>query len=102
MRNLLKSLLAATAVLALAPTTASARPPECYLVCDYEAFCEDTCWNGRITTCGEYGFCGASLSESSSDETASVAHDEAQQSDASSLVCDEARQDTEPSLSVES
>lgn len=101
MSKLLKSLLAATAVLALAPATASARPPECFLVCDYEAFCEDTCWNGRITTCGDYGFCGASLSESS-EETASVAHDEAQQSDASSLVCDEARQATEPSVSVES
>ncbi len=101
MSKLLTSLLAATAVLALAPATASARPPDCFLVCNYEAFCEDTCWDGSVTTCGEYGFCGASLSESS-DETASVAHDEAQQSDASSLVCGEARQATEPSVSVES
>ncbi len=101
MRKLLNPLLAAAAVLSLVSAPASARPPDCYLVCDYDAFCEDTCWNGRLATCGDYGVCGASLSESS-EESASVAHEEARQSDVSSLVCDEARQAEEPSVSVES
>ena len=101
MSKLLKCLLAATAVVALAPITASARPPDCFLVCDYDAFCEDTCWDGALSTCGDYGFCGAARAEPS-DVKASVAQDAAQQSEASSLVCSEARQAAEPSVSAES
>jgi len=100
MNKLLKSLLATTAFLSLTPTTALARPPQCYLVCNYEAFCEDTCWNGAVTTCGDYGFCGFSLTESSI-VPASVAQDEAQQSDESSLVCSEGQPSAELSVSVE-
>ncbi|WNG37838.1 hypothetical protein F0U60_32245 [Archangium minus] len=96
MSNLLRSLLAATAFLSLAPHVASARPPNCDVVCDESSHCSDTCWFGHTMTCGEWGFCGSTLTEPS-DETASVAQD-----DASSQVCSEEQQSAELSASVES
>lgn len=101
MSKLLTSLLAAVAVLTLAPTTASARPQYCYEICDLESFCGDVCWDGTVTTCGDYGICAGARAEPS-EVTASVAQDEAQPSDAASLVCGEAQPSTESSVSVES
>ncbi|MCY1083709.1 hypothetical protein [Archangium lansingense] len=96
MSKLLKSLLVAAAFLTLAPNTASALPPDCEDVCDEWAGCSDTCYYGRITTCGVYGVCGAGRAEPT-EVTASVAQD-----DASSQVCSEEQPSAEQSASAES
>lgn len=96
MSKLLRSLLAATAFLTLAPNAASARPQDCDVVCDETSDCSDTCWFGHTMTCGEWGFCASIVTEPS-DETASVVQD-----DASSQVCSEGQQSAELSASVES
>jgi hypothetical protein len=43
MSKLLKCLLAATAFLTLAPTAASALPPQCDYACDYTSYCSQKC-----------------------------------------------------------
>ncbi|WP_164013910.1 hypothetical protein [Pyxidicoccus trucidator] len=101
MSKLLRSLLAATAFLTLAPTAASALPPQCYEECDFEySECTQPCARGgTLTTCGAYGVC-AGAREEPSDASASVSQDEARQSVASQ-VCGE-EQTAEVSSSAES
>lgn len=100
MSKLLKSLLAATAVLAIAPSAAWAIPQYCSVLCDFEADCSETCYDGRITTCGAYGVYGTCIG-ARSEVTDSVAQGEAQRSDASSLVCSEAQRSEAQAASVE-
>jgi hypothetical protein len=87
MRTLLRSLLAATAFLTLAPTAASALPPQCYESCEFEySPCDQVCARGgTITTCGAYGICSGARDDAS--EVA--ASDEAQQADASQVCSEE-------------
>ncbi len=99
MSKLLKSLLVAASFVALAPTSALARPPDCYDICDvFTSSCSDVCWASGfgITTCGAYGHCAGVRAEPS-EMTASVVED-----DASSQVCSEESQSSEQSASVES
>ncbi len=93
MRNILKSLLAATAFLTLAPDAASALPLKCGLVCDADfSPCTEPCMLiGRPATCGEFGVC-AGLRDEPSEPSASVSQDETSQAEASSLTCEEAQQ----------
>jgi len=103
MSKLLRSLLAATAFLALAPTAASARPEDCDELCTDVQMpaCSDLClFAGKIITCGDYGYCVGAGSEPSS-ETASVAWDEASQSEAAAQVCSQEQQSMTPSASAE-
>ncbi|RKH68113.1 hypothetical protein [Corallococcus aberystwythensis] len=94
MRTLLKSLLASAAVLVLAPTTASAGPLRCILVCGYETHCSEPCrtGNGTDTTCGEYGWCGG-------DSQVRVTPSESKEP---ALVCSEEQQAPESTVSAES
>lgn len=102
MRKLLRFLLAATAVLTLAPTAASALPSPCYAVCDSTSDCSDICYSsGGLSTCGDWGIC-ASAREEPSEETASVTRDEALRYDEAAPVCSEPRQATESLASAES
>ncbi len=60
MSRFLRSLLAVTAFLTLAPTIASAGPARCIFVCGYDVDCGEPCRtdDGTDTTCGEWGWCG--------------------------------------------
>ncbi len=93
MSKLLRSLLAATAFLTLAPTAASALPPQCSVSCDrQDSPCDQVCARGgTVTTCGAYGVC-AGLRDEPPEASASLSQDEASQAEASSLVCEEAQQ----------
>ena len=98
MSKLLRSLLAATAVLTLAPTAASARPEDCDELCTDVNMpsCSELClWAGQIITCGDYGFgfCAGVRAEPSG-VTAS-------QSEAVSQVCSEEQQSSAHSASAE-
>lgn len=101
MSTLLRSLLAATAVLTLAPITALAGPPRCIFVCGYEASCEEPCRDERgiDTTCGEYGWCGGFTF---SDETPSAARDEASRSEEPARVCSDEPQAEASTVTAES
>lgn len=102
MSKLVKSLLAATAVLSLAPTTASARPPPCEEQCYPDTPCSSICLNitNTVITCGSYGVCEGLRTEAAK-ETASVIQDEAQQSQVESRVCSEAPRPEARPVSVE-
>ncbi len=94
MSKLLKSLLATTAFLALAPTTASALS-QCWQICSNPAYCDKQCIVGnRILTCRTAGFC--SSADEAPDETASVTTEETEPA----LVCSETQQATESSASI--
>lgn len=98
---LLRSLLAATAFLTLAPTTASAGPARCIFVCGYETDCGAPCRtdNGTDTTCGEYGWCGG---YTLFNVAPSAAQDEASRSEEPALVCSDEQQAAESTVSTES
>lgn len=88
MRTMLKSLLAATALLFLAPLSASALPPQCSDICEAGASCcGDPCAiGGTRTTCGRYipASCDATCVAPKED---TVMQGEPRQDEASSLVC---------------
>ncbi|WP_147445751.1 hypothetical protein [Corallococcus aberystwythensis] len=102
MSKLVKSLLAATAVLSLVPTTAFARPPPCEEQCHPDINCDAICLNitNTVITCGSYGLCQG-LNAAPSSETASVIQDEAQQPQGESLVCNDASQPEALPVSVQ-
>ncbi|NMO16866.1 hypothetical protein HPC49_39400 [Pyxidicoccus fallax] len=91
MRKLLSSLLAATAVLSLAPTTASAfLPPQCAEICDYSR-CSTRCTQGiLVTTCADWGIC-IGIADEDPDTTSSVSENVTLEVDASLLVCSAAQ-----------
>ncbi|MHA7631596.1 hypothetical protein [Corallococcus sp. M7] len=84
MNALRKSLMAVSAVLAVAPAAAFAYPPQCDEVCfDY---CLDVCYEGTYrTSCEAAGWCSAFTH---SEETASVSTEQSQQSEDTAPVCD--------------
>ncbi|RKH43284.1 hypothetical protein [Corallococcus sicarius] len=90
MRKLMKSLMAVSAVLSLAPTAAFALPPQCYQVCPVNG-CEEECYvHLTPTTCAEYnpGWCGGAAA-TPTEPTASVSTDETRQAEDASQVCSE-------------
>lgn len=99
MSKLLRSLLATTAFVTLVPTTASALPQYCSVVCEFSSPCDQLCVVGSRTviTCGEWGVCDGARAEPS-DASASVTPDEVRQNAESSQVCSE----EQPSASAES
>ncbi|MBZ4329352.1 hypothetical protein NR800_11345 [Corallococcus interemptor] len=95
MNALRKSLMAVSAVLAVAPAAAFAYPPQCDDVC--RVYCSGPCYEGTYrTTCEESGWCFA---PAPSEETASVS---TEQSKDTAPVCDAAHPDTEQGPAVES
>ena len=90
MRKLMKSLMAVSAVLSLAPTAAFALPPQCEDICP-EAPCSTTCAvRNRWTTCNENPlYWGCYESAQPNDPSASVSQDEARQAEDASQVCSE-------------
>ncbi|RKH06528.1 hypothetical protein [Corallococcus carmarthensis] len=104
MRMRVKSLLAVSTVLLLAPTAAFALPaPQCGIGACLEAPCDTVCYIGlKIeTTCGDSlgwgcGSGGGDFSES----TASVTEAEALQAEESSQVCSEAHPAAELSVTA--
>ena len=85
MNALRKSLLAVSAVLAVAPAAAFAYPPQCMDVC-LEHGCVGPCYEGTYrTTCEEAGWCFA---PAPSEETAAVSVEQTQQSEDVAPVCD--------------
>jgi hypothetical protein len=99
--KLLRSLLAATAFLTLAPTAALAGPPRCIFVCGYETSCDEPCRtdNGTDTTCGEYGWCGG---PNLVDVTPSATQNEASGAEEPAQVCGGEPQAVESAVSAES
>ncbi|NPC69650.1 hypothetical protein HPP05_07805 [Corallococcus exiguus] len=98
MNALRKSLMAVSAVLAVAPTAAFAYPPQCDEVC--LVHCAGPCYEGTYrTSCEESGWCsGAAPSK----ETASVSSEQSQQSEEAAPVCDSAHPGVEQTPSAES
>ncbi|RKH60314.1 hypothetical protein D7V93_13575 [Corallococcus llansteffanensis] len=91
MRKLMKSLMAVSAVLSLAPTAAFALPPQCDDWC-WMWTCADACSvMNRHTTCGaEYPtWCNPTARAEPTDPSASVSTDEARQAEDASQVCSE-------------
>jgi hypothetical protein len=89
MRTLRKCLLAATAVLALAPSAALAHLT-CGQVCTATSSCHQACYLSprELITCGEFGYCG-DLREEPTQVTAATSDPKANQSDAQAQVCSE-------------
>ncbi|WNG57560.1 hypothetical protein F0U59_24445 [Archangium gephyra] len=100
MRTMLKSLLAATTLLFLAPLSASALPEQCSEICEAGASCcGDPCAiGGTLTTCGRYipSSCDATCVAPAPMEDL-VMQGESRQDDASSLVCSAENQAAEQS-----
>ncbi|NPC70796.1 hypothetical protein HRD49_43980 [Corallococcus exiguus] len=99
MRTLVKSLLAFSAVVSLAPTAALAIPPQC-IDC-WLPNCNELCHVGseQMTCADYYGYtcvAGAAVSE----PTASVTGDEARQAEDASQVCSEEHPAAEQSLTA--
>ncbi|WP_223632870.1 hypothetical protein [Corallococcus sp. EGB] len=85
MNALKKSLLSVAAVLAVAPASAFAYPPQCWDVCT--GICTQPCYEGTFrTTCGDAGYCFEFAQPS--EETASVSSEQSQRSDDTAPVCD--------------
>ncbi len=81
--------LLAAAFLTLAPTTASALPPQCDEICFDTDDCDTLCaFGSRVTTCRGARMCFLPL-DKPSDPTASVTQEDARLSDEASLVCSE-------------
>jgi hypothetical protein len=101
MSKLLRSLLAVTAFLTLAPTIASAGPARCIFVCGYDIDCGEPCRtdDGTDTTCGEYGWCGG---YNLVDVTPSATRDEASRAEEPAGVCSDEPQAAESAVSAES
>ncbi|RKG54523.1 hypothetical protein D7X30_28800 [Corallococcus sp. AB011P] len=98
MNALRKSLMAVSAVLAVAPAAAFAYPPQCDEVC-FE-YCLDTCYEGTYrTSCEAAGWCSASAP---SNETASISPEQSQRSEDTAPVCDSAHLGLEQTPSAES
>ena len=63
MKRYLKILLVALLAVAVGgpvlprPPPGFARPPDCANVCGPTVGCSTRCWDGGVTTCGEYGDC---------------------------------------------
>ncbi|RKH11476.1 hypothetical protein D7V97_11150 [Corallococcus sp. CA053C] len=95
MRKLMKSLMAVSAVLSLAPTAAFARPPQCEDIC-FDAPCSTVCAvQLRQTTCNENPIFWGCLSLAlPNDPSASVSTDEARQAEDASQVCSEEHPDS--------
>ncbi|RKH27062.1 hypothetical protein D7V77_12625 [Corallococcus sp. CA041A] len=98
MNALRKSLMAVSAVLAVAPAAAFAYPPQCDEVC--LVHCAGPCYEGTYrTSCEESGWCFA---PAPSEETASVSSEQSQRSEDAAPVCDSAHPNVEQTPSAES
>ncbi|RYZ43548.1 MAG: hypothetical protein EOO71_03045 [Myxococcaceae bacterium] len=98
MSALKKSLLA---VLALAPASAFAYPPQCDDVCP-ASLCTRICYLGTYrTTCAEEGYCFAPA-PTQADATASVTDAKSRQAEDTEQVCGGESQTAQPSANVES
>ncbi|CAM4036724.1 hypothetical protein HRD49_26860 [Corallococcus exiguus] len=98
MNALRKSLMAVSAVLAVAPAAAFAYPPQCDEVC--LVHCAGPCYEGTYrTSCEESGWCFA---PAPSEETASVSSEQSQRSEDAAPVCDSAHPGVEQTPSAES
>jgi hypothetical protein len=89
-RTLMKSLVAVSTLLALAPSSALALPMQCAQACLPERSCDETCAMGsRITTCAEYlrGDCNAVSAPI--EERASLAQEMTSPTDEAAPVCSE-------------
>lgn len=104
MRILMKTFLAVSAVLSLAPTAAFAYPQQCAEICNDTVPCWEWCAVGpRIfMTCGDFNpaWCSGVVA-GPADSLSSITSDEARKADEASQVCSEENQSAEQAVTTE-